>query len=288
MAVAKPKNWDRNVELAKRLYQNRYLTQMEIAQLALEVCEISWGGSKQRKLYTLKKFAADAGIESRTLSNWVGIKVAVFDKLPPDAQGKAKFTTMAHVASRVVRDASPETVSNVYKELTEHKPFDSKMRRYLADIRSIAYNFEYSRAAELCDKETLEEFLFYSKKIVGHIEKARPELEPASHGISSTVNFTRSMSAAECLNIPRNHIGGKIVGKIKGVGYEIKVTPKDRDILNYMRKYNKRFHSPTEIGVRLGGHNRSSASAWAFRTINKFTGTGLIERNKKGQYKWVG
>lgn len=286
--MSKPKNWDRNVEKARRLYQNRYLTQMEIAALALEVCEISWGGAKFRKLYTLKKFALDCGIESRTLSNWVGIKVSVYDKLPPEAQAKARFTSMAHTASKVLRDAPSETVYNTYKELTKHKPFDAKMRRYLGDIRSVAYNFEYAQAAKQCDKETLEEFLFYADKITSNILKECPELKPVSHGISSSVNFTRSQSAAEALNIPRTHLGEKIVGKIKGDGFEVRVTPKDRDIINYMRKHKNRYHSPTEIGVKLGGHNRNSASAWAFRTINKFTDTGLIERNKKGHYKWVG
>jgi len=280
--------WQQNVERAKLLYASRHQNQMEIARVALEVCEISWGGTPQTNKFTLLRFAEECGISSRTLSNWVGVRRAVFEKLPPEASSNATFTQLAAISARVKPDAPRSHVFKVYDDLVNVSSVDLKMRKYIGALRSTAYNFSRMNAADAIEKNTLEEVLFYAQIIVGAIKKTHPESKPTDHGLASK-NKIRGMSAAQALMLPRNHFGERetVIGR-DGSGVEVRITPKDRDIIQFLKKNKGKWLTPTEIGMKLKGHNRNSASAWAYRTVNKFIGTELIERNNRGAYRWSG
>jgi hypothetical protein len=274
--------WQANVSRAKEIVSIKSHNQMEVARLALEVCEISWGGSQHRDKYTLSKFAEEIGIAGKTLSNWVAVRKKVYDKLPIAIAQKAGFVSLWGVARRVSPHADSEFVLKKYQELNSSKE-DMKMRRYLGYLRSIAHNFQKQNAAMRLDNETMEEYLFYTKIIIRCIKNDRPGLKAKDNGISGKDALT-NLSAAQALSVSRNH-SSRVFMKTE-VG-DVALTPKDRDIINFIRKTPGKFYSPTELGMKLKGHNRSSASAWAFRTLNKLNGTGLIERNKYGKYAWV-
>jgi len=100
-------------------------------------------------------------------------------------------------------------------------------------------------------------------------------------------NSIRHISAAKAFGIERNS-GAKTVNSLvkDKDGLFIKITPKDREVANYIRA-KEQFISPTELGMKIKGHNKSSASAWALRSINKLLSLGMVERNKFGHYRWL-
>lgn len=280
------KLWDRNVNEAKEILAKNKLNQMEVARLALDVCEISWGGSHHRSRFTLTEFAKETGVLPKTLSNWVAIRVSVYDKLPPAYQARAKFKSMQTTAAKVFRDTPSEKVLSVFREITEGSSFDQTMGHYLCTFKSVTHNLVINSAAKEMSPKILEEFLFYCGKISYQIRKDRPELKPADHKVASTSGKSVIGAAAALLGRAEREKGRDMIRCESGL--IIKVTPKDRDVIGYLRKQGGRWVSPTEIGMKAHGLNSSSASAWAYRTLNKFTGTKLVERNKKGHYRWSG
>jgi len=71
---------------------------------------------------------------------------------------------------------------------------------------------------------------------------------------------------------------------------EQELTPKQQWMLNFLKVHSNEFVSPTYVGRSYGhyvlntpGHHSSTASP----TLLKLTKMGLIERNKKGHYKYI-
>lgn len=60
-------------------------------------------------------------------------------------------------------------------------------------------------------------------------------------------------------------------------------TQKEAVFYDYLKKNKDRFVSPTEIGGFYNGGHSAIASPVLIRLTNK----GLIERNKKGHYKFI-
>lgn len=277
--------WTENVTKAKDICAVKETNQMEVARLALEVCEISWGGSNFAGKYTLQRFADEVGCSSRVLSTWVCVRRSVFDKIPEVERAGVSYTKLALVACRVAVDASPKHVRRKFREMTNRDQFQDKMIRHLASVRSAAYNFERADAADKCSKKMLQEYLFYCRAISNKILGNNRGMKAADNGLAGKGSFI-VMSANKALGTLRPPGKGTIKVKDPMGHGEISLTPKDRDIANLLRKTPDKFFSPTEIGVELKGHNRSSASAWACRTLNKLLALEHVERNKLGKYKW--
>lgn len=280
--------WEENVAIAKQAISGRNTQQMKIAELALEVCEISYGGGHMVGKYTLKRFAEEVGMKTKTLSNWVAIKRMVYDKLSPENRINASYTRAAHVSSRVSPKATSAHVNKVYQELNEANPMETKMIRYLYDFRSAAYNFETKNAAGVLSKKVLQEYLFYCQVIERAVHRKYKNIRAKNNNISHLASFKTVSAASACLVSGKRNSESRVA--IQWVdsksGGRIAISPKDRDIVNYLKKKAGKFVSPTELGVKIKGHSKSSATAWAGRTIAKLLELELIERNKFGHYAW--
>ncbi len=276
--------WNLAIAKAKSMVTVKSDNQMMIAELALGVCEISWGGTQKHRneKYTLVRFAKEVGVDNRTLSQWVGVFLRAYRKLP---SGKAKhlsFTKLSAIAVKVHKDATKAEVAKAFDEVVNVDSFDNKMQRYLCDLKSISYNFEQKNAATKCSEKTLQEILFFCKVISRAILREHKGMKPACSDLFHDANTHKRIGAAVALGVPTRR--GDVVSD--GIGGIVRLTPKDRDVLNFMKQQGK-WLTPTEIGIKVHKASKDSASGWALRTLNKFRGSS-IERNDKGHYRWVG
>jgi hypothetical protein len=277
--------WAENVQKAKTMVSVRKQNQMEIAGLALEVCEITRGGPAVIGRYTLKRFAEEIGMNSRVLSGWVSVRVKVYSKLPSEKRTGCTFTQLAHVALRVAPDSTQGFVLKRFAEICEKDPFEAKLCRRLPAIRAAAQNFAKEGAAGRLPVEMLQEFLFYCGNIAEQIRKHYPNISGADHGIAATTNF-RSLTAADALKLPSRKVAGYTeVDDPDGFG-KVKLTEKDKTVAHFLRR-GKKFFGPAEVGIRVGKRSPTAATAWALRTLQKLVGLNLVERNKHGQYRWA-
>jgi hypothetical protein len=275
--------WVENVNRAKDLVSLRKKNQMIIAALALEVCEISWGGNRVTDgRYTIKRFAEEIGMTGKALSQWIVVKRNVFDKLSFEDQSKASFTQFSHVALRVKKDFTEKEVKRIFNEVVNDNDYENRIARYMHHIRSLANNFENQQAARKVSQNICEEAMFYCRVITRNIKKQYPDIKGIDHNIAGATSIKDLSCASSAFELPRNTTNKVYVSDM---GERVALTPKDLLIVNYMKR-NKRFLTPTELGVKLGKHSPSSATAWSCRTLYKLMSLNMVERNNHGHYRW--
>lgn len=82
--MSQKKTYAEYVRLGRKMLATVQVHQVYIAFFATEVCQISHGGAVGRKLYTLKDYARDIGMNNKTLSEWVNTYRVVIQKLGMD------------------------------------------------------------------------------------------------------------------------------------------------------------------------------------------------------------
>lgn len=282
----KSKKWREHIALAQNVLPRRNKNQMFIAGLALDVCDISWGGARYKdepqNKYTLTRFAKEVGISPKILSSWVNVRRSVYDKLEPKKVQGVSFTKLAWIALRIPKKASPEEVSRMFEMVVRRDDISVRIQRYLSDLRALNFNFEHKNAARFANKKTLEEIVFYIRETLKHIEAEHPKIQGIDHRLAAVTNI-KSLSAAVALDVNRNEVGNYI----EVDGYRAKISPKDRDVIAHLKKFSDRWHSPTEVGMKIGKQNANAASAWTGRTFSKLVALKIVERNKRGHYRIV-
>lgn len=112
--------WQRYVAHAKKFVTGMNKGRMEIARLAMSACQISWGGGNHWKkfdgVYTLKAFAEEIGVSSKTLSAWVAIRRDVMNKLPAGVYDESQYMAAYRTKMRIKRNSKKEEVTRVYDE----------------------------------------------------------------------------------------------------------------------------------------------------------------------------
>lgn len=134
--------WEENVRKARAYTKDYSKARWVIAELALEVCDYSYGGDKSSS-YSLKKFAQEIELETKTLYNWVRIKRMVYDKLPKTVQTKAhehNFSDFISVSGRIDHDSTPLQVRKQWAEQMKLSPDSNKFEKYLSHINAILFN----------------------------------------------------------------------------------------------------------------------------------------------------
>lgn len=269
--------WEKNTSEARSIIAATKNQQIKVATLALEVCEISRGGSS-KDLFTITRFAKEIGVNEKTLSTWMSVKKLCVDKLPKNIVREARYSDLLRTSMLLNKEASSKAVIQAYEKVTGGSSLEMVVKGYIRELRSLHYNFELKDAANLCDEKILQETLYFCNGIIKKIKESNRNIVPQINGISSKANI-RFISINEA-------IGNKSL-KNKNNFYvgDIKITQKDIKIINFIKR-NKKFHSPTEIGMKLGMHSYNSASTWAYRTLNKLQSLDVVERNKHGHYRW--
>lgn len=275
--------WQESIAKAKSMVKVKSNNQMMIAEIALSVCEISWGGAQMKGKYTLKRFADETGIGVKSISHWCSVYRNVYSVLPARSASKVSFTKICHVNSIVGPQATKAAIIAAYESVVNVDSFSHKINRYMHDLRTVSWNFTQKNAAQKCDVKTLQEILFYVNSIQREIEQQHPGLEPKSHGISA-MRLTNT-SAARAVNAP-NHRGERNAG-VKTPAGTVFISPKDRDVANFMEK-QLGVVRPSEVGQQLFPKKTKMASkVSALRSLQKLEQCGLIELTKRGHYKWI-
>lgn len=256
--------WEEAVSKAKKLIKNRIDYQMEIAEIAMSVCEITWGGARsagEDKL-TITRFAEEIGMSAFTLSNWISVKKIVKDKIPGE---NYSYTTMCVAARTLNRHSTREQVLSKITEIEENS-IDHTALRALSRCRSLLYVLKQRCGIVRCNRETLEEIMYFIKPMYSLLKKEK--IRPINHYRTSASSVGSRIGVARAFS-----------------DRSIRITEKDRKILDFMSKEPGKFYSPTEVGMEVGKHNRSSASAWALRSFYKFIQAGMMKKNEEGQYR---
>lgn len=280
--------WEANVQEAKKLADKIKGHQMIVAKLALEVCEITWGGHASVGKYTLTRFASETGYRLKLLSTWCAVYRNTYSKLPLEETRLSKYTELLETSFKVKPDASEGEVLEVLNQVKRTRGESANVLRILTTkFRQALYNFEFKNAAETADQKILEELVFYMNRIMANIKKSGRNIKGIDHGISRSVSLRNYISVNRALKGVRPSIGEKFKARVKDKdGHIILISDKDRMIINYL-KQNRKYFGPTEIGMKVGKMNENNASAWAYRTLNKLIRTGNIQRNNRGHYRWV-
>lgn len=153
--------WLSYVERAKKFVKRMNRDRLDIAQLAIEACDIQLGGGNHwsgfKGVYTLKKFAEEVGITYKTLSNWVRVKRNVVDRLPEGYYDEESYFAANRVANETDRNTSPEEVKERFDKWKNKGTQGHQLLQLHRRVRSGAF-FIHNRAdmAEL-DVETLRE-----------------------------------------------------------------------------------------------------------------------------------
>ena len=97
---------------------------MDIATMALEACEINYGGGdhwkKHKDVFTLKKFAEEIGMTYKTLHRWVKVKRDIVDKLPEGYYDEdTDFAAATSAANEIKRDATEEDIKAAFDKWKE-------------------------------------------------------------------------------------------------------------------------------------------------------------------------
>jgi len=281
--------WNQNVNEAKAIVVARQSMQIKIAEYALEVCEIDWGGvhSKYSDKFTMKRFAEEIGLNARTLSTYINIKKNVFDKLDQNLQTKASYTIMHHVARTVDRSTTKKILRQKVKNELSFAAVDRKLISYTKALRSLCHLFEKGEPQIDGSKTVLEEVKYYATTLKELVDQHIPEVKPFNHNVISNYS-AKHLSANEALGTIKtdrpnlNKLETTIVSP-DGLS-EVQLRTKDLKVLKLL-KQSKKALGPTEIGMRVENLSRSNASAWALRSIRKMMEVGLLERTKEGRYK---
>lgn len=278
--------FNENVKEAKELYNARNKNQMKVAKLALEVCEIVHGGkANSMGLFTLSRFAKESGVGAKSLSHWISVYKLVYEKADKELIHTCSFTVLQDVANTVKYDASAEQINKKIKKRISCSSIEVTVNRYLKDIRSIAYNFRVNNAGDILSKETQEELLFYCNTIVNCINKSGIAKKAQNHEIAGKSSLS-TLSATTALNLLNKSEHALYV--TDKFGDKFRISQKDKDIINYMKKFEDKYLTPTEIGMTVGKRGENSSTAWSHRTLNKLLSLEYVDRNKYGHYRWVG
>lgn len=135
--------WNKNVKLAKQYVKVYDNTRWIIAQLAIEVCDLSKGGRKSEDKYSIKNFANEIGIDPKTLYQWISVKRNVIDKLPDRITKrlhKYNYQDLVVINSKVESNAVEKDIVKVFDDSDKESPVQRKFNKYYKHLSSILFN----------------------------------------------------------------------------------------------------------------------------------------------------
>lgn len=142
--------WTETVEKAKAFVLQISKCRLQIAELALEVCDVRWGGgahwANHEGTYTLKRFAEEIGVNPKTLSNWVRVKRNVMDKLieaGEEVDPMEDWSAMTRVADRTKHDADPEAVKTSFASWDKKRVKAFNHAQYVLQMRRKTKSFRH-------------------------------------------------------------------------------------------------------------------------------------------------
>lgn len=145
------------VKRALEILRLSHLKQMKIAKIALEVCEIRWGGKQYDSDFSLRRFAKDIGVKPKTLDHWIQIKRRVYDNVDPSLVEKMYFTDMVSLLKKTSSTDSRLKINSKAREILEFSPDIKRFEKYLAHVKSVLFNAKNPERLEKLPDELLAE-----------------------------------------------------------------------------------------------------------------------------------
>jgi hypothetical protein len=170
--------WNQNVEKARLALKTQKSTQMAVAALALDACEVKRGGTTAE--YTLTRFAKEIGMESRLLSTWCLVYRKVYLKLAPQLQQKASYTQMMQMYTMVSSNAPASEVNSYFENEFVTNRRQRTIKKYGETLVSLLQNLERPVTRELAGRDLLEELLYGFEYGAAMIRAMG--LKPVDHG----------------------------------------------------------------------------------------------------------
>lgn len=272
--------WKENVDKAKQIASSRSYNQMQIAALALEVCEVSWGGAGSKNLYTIKRFASEIKVRPNLLSQWMAVRLKVYNKIPKEQSAKLSYNHMAVVAAKIKKDTP---IKEIQAQIDSYRSVDVCFKSYLYNLRTMANAFNLRNASEKLDDDYLSETVFYCNSILKIIKKEKPNIKPKDCGVASLTSYER-LTIASAIDVEGRSF---TIAKDKD-GLDVKITQSDIAVAKFMRQNKDKFFSPTEVGQKIHKKPAKASCVWASKRLTKLASIGQVERNNIGHYKWIG
>lgn len=168
-----------SVKKAKLLYKEIQKNQLAIAKLAYETCEIIVGGHQVGTRYSLTMFAEDAGINRKTLSDWVHnyeIHLIAKNKLKSKKLNPSKLNNQKDLnAIRLIlrkqeggltQNKTPAKILDAYEKICERSDDARRIAALARSIKNLEYNICYHGAElEMVEQEDLAMIHEFSKNI---------------------------------------------------------------------------------------------------------------------------
>lgn len=169
------KQWEIAIRTARQFVTNYDKTRWKICEIALGVCNITYGGRRSPMEFTLKRFANEIEINYQTLHDWIRIKRLVYDKLPIKVRDKIsgyKYTDLADVCEEVDEKSTPKQVYTKLKEVLSELPENKKfMMYYDKGLGAILYNAQRPINMMNVDSNIIQKIVDRLKLITSLFEK---------------------------------------------------------------------------------------------------------------------
>lgn len=179
MSKERTEKYKKSVKKAKALYKEIQKNQMAIAKLAYDTCEIIVGGHLIGTRYSLTMFAEDAGINRKTLSDWVHnyeIQLIASNKLKskklnPQRLNNQKDLNAIRLILRkqeggLAKNKTPAKILDAYEKMCERSDDARRISALARSIKNLEYNICYNGAElEVVEQEDLALIHEFSKNI---------------------------------------------------------------------------------------------------------------------------
>lgn len=173
------KEWDRLVAEAKERLSVVNKVRMEIADLAIQACDIRWGGGGHWSGYknqgrTLKAFALEIGMAPKTLSEWVRIKRDIVSKLPKGLYDPRNHSAACRTLGKTTKKTPAEEVIQIYKNELERKGSAYDLHQAIKQLTTVHNKICARQEVDfsLCDKKEIQMALNIVKDIQAELSFA--------------------------------------------------------------------------------------------------------------------
>jgi len=148
--------WAEYVNRAKTFVKKMNYHRMKVAELALEACEIKWGGSNVSGK-TLRDFAREIGVHYKTLHRWVCLKRDVKDKLPEGMYREDDFMALQRTENKVRTNTNPEKVTEIYDRESSRSQHQYILAQLIKRVKTGRYFIVHKAEFDRLGTDELEE-----------------------------------------------------------------------------------------------------------------------------------
>jgi len=154
------KEWNRCTARARELHLSINRSRVELAELALSICQVDHGGgghwSEYKGIRTLADFSRETGIAYKTLHHYVRIKRDVIDKLPPGTYDERDYGAARRTLNETKgKKSTPKEVAEVYDREKKRCGSDHHAGLCLKWMKYIRNYIRKRMSLKHCDRKEL-------------------------------------------------------------------------------------------------------------------------------------